>query len=292
MTETINKTDPRLLPARSDIASASLKGKVRADRFVEALLCTVTTSLAPLHSSPDLTSQLSSQLLYGDEFDELEKKNGWSWGQGLRDGYVGYVPTESLTSITLTPNFLVSVPATHIYEAPDLKSPIRSWLPMGASLSIEEKSERAGYMELENQGWVFFDHLQPLSHKSDMVHTATTLLGSPYLWGGCSSRGLDCSALIQIIARMAGQRIPRDTDLQEQSVGVELTGSSGTAPEGLQRGDLVFFPGHVGIMETDVKIIHANAYHMKTVVESLEVVIKRLAQQYEEPITSVRRLKF
>ena len=165
-------------------------------------------------------------------------------------------------------------------------------MPMGATLCASLDSETEGFVKLKDLGWVFQKHSQPLDQKNDPVETALAFLDSPYLWGGCSARGMDCSALIQIAALMAGSDIPRDTDLQEGAVGTELSGASSKAPENLQRGDLVFFPGHVGIMENATQMIHANAFHMKTVSEQLEAVIERLRPEHAEPVTSVRRPNF
>lgn len=239
-----------------------------------------------MRGRPDFTASQTNQLLFGETIEVFEIKNGFAWGQALRDDYVGYVDAACLMNSTHQPTHRLIALASHIYPAADLKTFPVDQVYMGAEFSVKSSPLVKGFAELNTGGWIYARHLAPLSTTlSDYVATAQKFLGSPYLWGGKSCAGLDCSALLQIALYSAGIKIPRDTDQQLASLGPTLDiGAS------LQRGDFAFFPGHVGIMLDESNLLHANATHMAVSVNPLKEVISIVAETSPIPFLGACRL--
>jgi cell wall-associated NlpC family hydrolase len=284
--------DPRLHAWRSDLADARLKGKVEARRFVAGTGRRVVAPSAPLKLEPRADAPLASEILRGEVFTVFEDgAEGWSWGQLQTDSYVGFVPTEALGVTTPEPTHRVVELRTFIYPGPDMKLPQQGVLSIGSSLALDESGETRGteYRRIAGgEGWVVASTVAKIESPpaNDFVAVAERFLNTAYLWGGRTSVGLDCSALVQLSLMMAGVAAPRDTDLQETALG-EAVEAGARAP--LQRGDLVFWKGHVGIMIDGEYLLHANGHHMATVIEPLEAVDKRIAAA-AGPATAVRRM--
>jgi hypothetical protein len=269
----VNGLEPRLHAFRPDIADARLKGEVDAKRFVEAVGRRVVVAAAPLKRIPLPEAPLDSEILHGEIFRVFEETaEGWSWGQLETDGYVGYVPTEALGSLVPEPSHRVTALRTFVYPEPDLR------LPISGSLSIGSRIALAG--ETESRGTRY----RLLSGGTGAV--AERFLETPYLWGGRTSLGLDCSALVQLSLAACGRAAPRDTDLQESMLGEAVEGG---ITGKLARGDLVFWRGHVGILADRQLIVHASGAHMKVVRERLGEAVGRIARAHGAP-TSVQRL--
>lgn len=288
----MNGLEPRLHAYRPEIADAKLKGKVDAKRFVEAISRRVVAASAPLKGAPQPDASLESEVLRGEVFNVFEETTeGWSWGQLETDGHVGYVPTEALGSLEPAPSHRVTALRTFVYPGPDKKLPALSSLSIGSRLALAGETEIRGarYFLLSGEtGAVFASHVARLDEptESDFVAVAQRFLETPYLWGGRTSVGLDCSALVQLSLAACGHTAPRDTDLQENMVGDAVEG--GIAGE-LARGDLVFWRGHVGILADRQRLVHASGAHMKVVIEPLGEALKRVGSAVGAP-TSVRRL--
>lgn len=284
--------DPRLNAFRPDIADARLKGKVGSERFVEAFSRRVIAFAAPLKRTPRPDAPLDSEILRGEIFRVFEETGeGWSWGQLETDSYVGYVPTEALGSLVPEPTHRVIALRTFVYPGADMKFPARGALSIGCRLAIAGESTARGtrYAHLAGaEGAVVGRHLVPLDEpaENDFVAVAERFVETPYLWGGRTSLGLDCSALVQLALSAAGHAAPRDTDLQESMIGEPVEG--GIAGE-LARGDLVFWRGHVAILVDRHHMVHASGHHMKVVVEPLVEAVGRIAREYGAP-TSIRRI--
>lgn len=263
-------TDPRLTPARGDVAAAKLKGQVAAKRFVDGVAQQVRVGASVLREAPSFVARLETQLLYGEVFDVYDvDAEGWAWGQARLDDYVGYARADSFDAEIETPTHRVSVLRTLVFPEPDKKSQPPSPLSLNAKATITE--ERNGFGALSRGGWVYLKHLSAIDAVvADWVASAEMFVGLPYLWGGKDSSAVDCSGLVQTALETGGIRAPRDADMQETSVGHEI---SRDAP--LQRGDLVFWPGHVGLMRSATELLHANGFHMQTVIEPLEDAIGR-----------------
>lgn len=284
--------EPRLHAFRPEIADAKLIGKVDAKRFVEAVSRRVVVPSAPLKRIPRPEASLDSEVLRGETFRVFEETGeGWSWGQLETDGYVGYVPTAALGSLAPEPSHRVTALRTFVYPGPDHKLPVLCNLSIGSRIALAAETEIRGkrYCFLSGgTGAVIASHVARLDEpgEADFVAVSERFLETPYLWGGRTSLGLDCSALVQLSLAACGHAAPRDTDLQESMVGEAVEGGiSGT----LARGDLVYWRGHVGILADRQSVVHASGAHMKVVSEPLGKALKRIRRRFGVP-TSVRRL--
>ncbi|ESY84946.1 NlpC/P60 family protein [Mesorhizobium australicum] len=281
--------DARLHAFRSDLADARLKGEVTADRFVAGRPARIAASVADLRKGPRPDAGINTQFLFGDDVLVFEQTEGWAWVQGERDGYVGYVADAMLGRRDHASTHIVSVPRTFLYPGPDLRFPIAGQLSMGSTVTVTGAAETRGthYALLPSGDAVIAGHLQPIGEGAgDYVSVAEMFLGTPYLWGGVSGFGIDCSGLVQLAMRMAGRDVLRDSDMQAVSIGEPL--EPGPDFSGLRRGDLVFWKGHVAIMTDAETMIHANGHTMLVSREGLKEAIARIGYLYGGP-TGFRR---
>ncbi len=278
--------DKRLNPVRPDLAAARLKGVVEAPRFVEGIEREVHWPLAPLRREPRPDAALDTELLIGDRVVVYDEEEGFAWVESLSDPYVGYVPAAALGTPATQPSHRVGVLRTFLYPGPSMKLPPAGHLSLGARLTVQRIE---GEFAVTPHGHVWASHLVPVDHRvADPVAVAESLIGTPYLWGGRSTLGLDCSALVQLSLMCAGIVAPRDSDMQERMLGTALPLADGM-PD-LQRGDLVFWRGHVGFMADARTLIHANGHHMAVVAEPLDGTFARIRAKGAGEVTSIRRL--
>lgn len=277
------RLDPRLNAYREDLAAASLRGKIVAPSYAEGERRQVVQPSVLLRRAPRFDSPLDNEILHGEVVSVYDEQEGWAWVQLERDDYVGYAPSEALSSDIKAPTHRVSALRTYVYPAPDIKMPPLMLLSMNVSVAVAETQGR--FARIESGGFIVTTHLCGLDEAvPDFVGVAERFLGTPYLWGGRTSIGIDCSGLVQIALEAAGIGCPRDTYVQEAEFGEAL--SEPGEMSGLRRGDLVFWPGHVGLMADEVRLVHANAHHMETSIEPLADVVTRNA----DPISSIKRL--
>lgn len=283
----VENLDRRLNAFRPDLADIHLAGRVQADSYVEGETFYVGAPVARVHMAPDAASGMDTQFLHGEELKVFERKNGWAWVQGQRDSYVGYIPESSIVEGSFSPTHIVCVPRTFVYPEPELKRPALHTHSMGALVNVMDVTEARGtrYAILDDGRAMIHRHLWELDRKAeDYVSVAQQFIHTPYLWGGASGMGIDCSGLVQLSMRMAGRQVRRDTDMQASTIGTEI--DPRTTP--LQRGDLVFWKGHVAICTSADEIIHANGYSMQVSSEPLADAIARIEPFYGKP-TLVRR---
>ncbi len=278
--------DPRITPVRPDLAAAYLRSQVEASRYVEGRAAQVVMASASLRRGPDPNAPLETEALFGETVAVYDESEGWAWVQLERDQYVGYLPADSLGAPT-EPTHRVAALRTHAYPGPAIKLPPRLALSLGARLTIVG---REGNFALSEDGlYLWSRHLAELgAREPDPVAVAELFLETPYLWGGRTSEGIDCSGLVQTALTAAGVASPRDSDMQEAVLGEPIAIDDPEAP--LARGDLVFWKGHVGIMRNSRTLLHANGWHMKTVSEPLAEARDRIAANGGGQVTSVRRL--
>jgi cell wall-associated NlpC family hydrolase len=280
--------DPRLTPARPDLAAAYLRGQVAADAYVEGRALQVCVGTADLRHAPAPDAPLDTQALFGDKVMLYEDHEGWGWVQLARDGYVGYISMAALVEGQIEPTHRVTANRSFVYPGPDLKFSARDALPLGATVRVRATKE--GFAQIDDAAFVFADHLLAREEsQKDFVAVAERLLHAPYLWGGKTSVGIDCSGLVQISLDAAGIDAPRDSDLQQQALGFPIAVDQDLA--GLRRGDLVFWRGHAGIMRNETTLLHANAHHMLVASEPLRIARDRTLAKTSQPISVIKRLE-
>lgn len=282
-------TDPRTTPARPDLAADFLAGTVSAARYVPARERRVVAASAPLRREPRPDAPLDTEALACEAVRVFEEEEeGWAWGQLASDGYVGYLPVSTLGPPEPAPTHRVAVLRTFIYPGPSIKLPPVSALSLMAGVAVA--SVEGDFARLADGSAVFARHLAIVDHAlaDDFVSVAERFVGVPYLWGGKTSLGIDCSGLVQLALSAAGIEAPRDSDMQERALGTPLPITEEF--KGLRRGDLVFWKGHVGIMVDGANLLHANGHHMATVIEPLAVAAARIDAAGAGPVTSIKRL--
>lgn len=286
LAEPATPLDRRVNAYREDLAEARLRGQVRAAAYVEGAPGRIVAARAPILAAPNDDATRISEAVFGEALTCLENRDGWAWVKMAHDGYVGYVRSTALGEQATTASHRIIAPRALLFSEPNLKAPIRGWLPLAAVTGIQDES--GDYRQVANGFWTHGHWIASAdSPLADPVATANLFLGAPYGWGGRTIVGLDCSGLVQIALSMAGIDCPRDTDQQEAALGRKLE-----ADEPARRGDLVFFPGHVGFMVDGDNLLHANASNMAVTIDPLERVeaIVRKADSQGRGITSRRRL--
>jgi cell wall-associated NlpC family hydrolase len=275
--------DPRLTPARPDLAARYLEGKVAAARFVDGEAREVVEPQVPLRRVPSPDAPLDTEALMGERVTVFEtSEEGWAWGQLDADRYVGFMPASGLAPPGPAPTHRVSAVRTLVFAAPSFKLPPLAALPLGAGLAIARTEGR--FAVTASGGYLPARHLAPIgSRETDFVAVAERFLGTPYLWGGKTSLGLDCSGLVQVALAACGIVCPRDTDMQEAALGEAVAGGPP------RRGDLIFWKGHVAIARDEATLIHANAFHMAVAIEPIEAAIARIRPSDGE-VTGIRRV--
>lgn len=273
--------DPRIQAVRRDIADITLADRVFAPHYAKAQIWSVAQPSAMLRTAPQADAPAGSQLLFGETFHVLDVQGGWAWGYCGHDHYVGYIPADALAA-PIAPTHYVAVREAPLFLQASIKAAVVLTLTLGAKV---EGTIEGDFLETA-QGFVHKRHIAPITAiLGDPAANAEQLLGAPYLWGGRGAGGVDCSGLVQLALMLAGESAPRDSDQQCDALGRILA-----AGEAYQRGDILFFPGHVGLMANERDILHANAWWMSVVIEPLEEVLARLRPNHDTPITCARRL--
>ena len=278
--------DPRLTPARPEVAAKYLEGKVKAARFVEGEEFCVTEAVAPVREGPAADTLLVTQALKGERVTIYDRnREGVAWGQLNSDGYVGWIPDAALARPAAAPTHKITALRTFAFPGPSIKLPPAETLSLGARVTIVRED---GAFAVTDEGWYL-----PRRHvggldvmEQDFVAVAERFAGTPYLWGGKSSLGIDCSGLVQVSLNAAGTGCPRDSDMQQGGLGRALNPAE---MKKLQRGDLIFWKGHVAIVRDADTIVHANAHHMATVVENTREAIARIKASGSE-VRAIKRL--
>jgi cell wall-associated NlpC family hydrolase len=267
--------DRRLHAYRPDLADSRLEGQVASLRFVEGTRQQIRAHATPLRASPEATRAYETEALHGETVRVFDDAGGWAWVQLEHDGYVGYLHSAALTADIIAPTHRVQAPATFVYPSASIKTTPIGQLSLNAQVTVTTEDDR--FATLATGGFVIARHLRASGvNARDFVDVAETLIHTPYLWGGRTRAGLDCSALVQLALNAAGIPCPRDTDMQQAEVGANVPVPSNL--DDLQRGDLVFWPGHVGILIDGIMLLHASGHHMSTVIEPLSQAVRRIAK--------------
>lgn len=270
--------DRRLTPATARVAHVALRGTLDASAWTEGEPAEVAVPLIDLRASPG--GPRDRQRILGDAFLVIDREGDHAFGMSLKDGYCGWLPAAALCAPTGVTHFVATL-GSHLYSEPKVRAEATGSLTLGSRVRV--LSQQGDFAETPH-GFVPVQHLRMLgSWHDDPAEVAGLFLGVPYLWGGNSRDGLDCSGLIQAAMLACGQGCPGDSDLQ-QAIGTPLDGT-----EPLQRGDLVFWRGHVAMMLDPGTLIHANGHHMAVVTEGLAQAAGRIEDAGGGKITALRR---
>ena len=279
--------DPRRNAYRSDLAAEALRDKVQAPRYVPGEPRQVVHSATPLRDAPDARGSWTTEALFGELLTVYEERDGWAWVQLERDGYVGYLRPAALSAQIKRPTHRVQALGTFRYPSADVKACPWMQLSMNSMLAVAEMGP--AFARLEDGSFIPARHIADRdSYAPDFVAVAERFTGVPYLWGGKTRLGVDCSGLLQIAMQAAGHECPRDSDMQQGELGKDVPIRDDL--DGLMRGDFVFWKGHVGIMVDAYLLLHANAHHMAVVVEPLASAVDRIARAGLS-LTAIRRLE-
>lgn len=273
--------DRRLNAFRPDLAERDLEGLVEAMRFVEGEPARLQESVAGLRPRPDENFGIDTQLLFGETVRVLDRQDGWAWVKAELDSYVGYVEERALCETTQPATHILCAPRSFAYREPDMKRPIVRALSMGSRLVVTGATNTRGadYLLLDDGSAIIAAHCRPIGEwpAEDHAALAARFLETPYLWGGRSGFGIDCSGLVQLCLMMRGYQAPRDSDMQADGLGIVIDADE------RMRGDLVFWKGHAAILEDRHTVIHANGHTMSVARESLDDAIFRIRPVYGEP---------
>lgn len=283
----MSASDPRVTPARSDLAARHLQGQVAADRFAEGIARVVVDPTAPLRRHPAFNAPLDTEALHGERVTVYETtEEGWCWGQLESDGYVGWLPDNALAAPIADATHKVSALRTLVFPGPSIKLPPVTGLPLGARVTIKRMQDI--FAVTDRGGFLPAQHLVAIDAvESDYIAIAERFVGTPYLWGGKSALGIDCSGLVQVATTACGLTCPRDSDMQEAALGTSF--DWGGEPNRLRRGDLIFWKGHVAIARDATTLLHANAHHMAVAVEPITDALARIKAAGSD-VTSIKRL--
>jgi len=281
-----SQPDPRRNVCRTDLADERLRDRTNARHYVNGRPAQIKRATVPLRRLPNGAAPVDTEALYGEHVEVFETQNGWAWVQLVEDRYVGYLPADTLSETVNEPTHRVRAIGTFVYPKPDIKAPPRMHLNLNSHLAVIDSVN--GFYKLADGGYISARHTaEKTKFARDFVEVAERFINTPYLWGGRTRIGIDCSGLVQVALQAAGINAPRDSDMQLQELGGTVLVPDDL--EGLVRGDLVFWDGHVGIMSDGIMLLHANAHHMAVTFETLPEAVLRIANTGLK-VTAIKRL--
>ena len=273
--------DPRLTPANQNVACSSLRGQIEHTNFVEGQNYQVNVPFVDLLGAPG--GERNRQLIYGSKVKYFGETDGWAFIQNTYDDYVGYVPQETI-NLDTNKTHIVSAPLSHVFSEPNIKAENIETLPLTAKVS--GKTVENGFLETE-LGWIPVRQVQlKTKFATNPVEVAKLFLNSPYLWGGNTSLGIDCSGLVQVSMLLCGLSCPGDSDQQLAELGQNI--DVDTTQE---KGDILFWKGHVAICINSKQLIHAYGPEKKVLIMPIIKTIRRIENTAKLKVKKIAKIK-
>ncbi|MEH6630537.1 MAG: NlpC/P60 family protein [Halopseudomonas aestusnigri] len=277
--------DPRLHPIRDDLTAEYLREKVTCNKYSQGQAAQVIVGKSSLRRSPEDGSPLDSELLFGEKLTVYDERNGWAWVQNAKDSYVGYIHSADISKEIRPTTHRIQALRTYVFPKPDMKCPPIDLLSIESAISIVQIE--GNYSQIQGGGWVYSAHIMSQDiAATDHVSIARRFLGTPYLWGGKTSVGIDCSGLIQVSLSACGITAQRDASMQEKTLGIPVNSEQTT------EGDLIYWSGHVAIALDNKMAIHATANSMDVMIEPIAHITERVEMETGGTgITAIKRVK-
>lgn len=266
--------------ANEYVAHRSVTSGIGTARQCDGLRRRVSVPVANIYRAPELGC-LERQSLMGRSVTVLEERQGFAFMRDDQTGYVGYMDAADLAD-WVAPTHRVVAPRSFLFDGPDFKRPAPIHLSHGSLLRIAEEAGR--FAKTDCGRWAIRSHIAPITPERDPVAVAERFFGTPYLWGGDSGFGIDCSGLVQASFSACGLACPGDSDQQETDLGETVQDGS------VERGDLFFWKGHVAIAVDSDRLIHANAFHMAVAYEPVTEAVERIVAQGDGPVRRQARV--
>ncbi len=232
-----------------------------------------------IYKLPNIRSEVTSQILYGERFKILSKRKGWIKIKSLYDRYSGFIKNKTYVK-ELKISHKVSNIQANIFNKPNVKT--KKNLYFGSKLSAIEK--RNGFVRFEKNQWVKLKDIKKITHKEkNFIKIFKLFLKTKYVWGGKTSKGIDCSALLQIFFYYNDVFYPRDTKDQ-------IKYSTKKKSKKFKKGDIIFWEGHVAICVNSKQLIHAYGPEKKVIIMPIKKTIKRILDTANLKVRKISRI--
>ena len=238
--------------------------------------------LSDIYKKPDVVSEVTSQILYGEKFKIISKNKSWIKIKVLYDNYIGYIKNKDYTK-DHKPTHKIFILKANIYNKQ--KNKTKYFLPFASRISMIQESKK--FIEFEKNKWIKKSDVKNINHiEKDYLKVLKFFLKTKYVWGGKTYRGIDCSAILQLFFYYNNKFYPRDTKDQIKY------STKKSKSEIFKKGDIIFWKGHVAICINAKKLIHAYGPEKKVLIMNIAETINRIQRTAKLTIKKVSSLKY